>query len=150
MHVTLAQGLLKSPSPVAPQVCLVYTHTHPHLILRTSLISHMQKRKKCSGSHPEFPMKSLNTFWLHVHVEQMLPCWWFEGMLGYKPFLVRTVLSTERRNSHFLFAPMSQVQHSSCIRGAASPASAGQPFSPSREPGFQVPNFIRPLPPFSV
>lgn len=74
----------------------------------------------------------------------------FEGLLGYKPFLVRTVLSTERRNSHFLFAPMSQVQHSSCIRGAASPASAGQPFSPSREPGFQVLNFIRPLPPFSV
>ena len=40
------------------------------------------------------------------------------AMSGYKPFLVPTVLGTERRNSRFLFAPRSQVQQSSCSHGA--------------------------------
>ena len=40
-------------------------------------------------------------------------------MSGYKPFLVPTVLSTERRNSRFLSAPTAQAQQGGCTRGAA-------------------------------
>lgn len=39
-------------------------------------------------------------------------------MSGYKPFLVPTVLSTERRNSHFLSAPTARAQQGGRTRGA--------------------------------
>lgn len=39
-------------------------------------------------------------------------------MSGYKPFLVPTVLSTERRNSRFLSAPTAQAQQGGRTRGA--------------------------------
>lgn len=80
-------------------------------------------------------MKSLNTSRLHVHMGQMPPCWWSEGMLGYKPFLVRTVLSTERRNSHFLFAPVSQAQHSSCTVVLPVQHLQGSPSHPAQRQG---------------
>ena len=42
----------------------------------------------------------------------------FPLMSGYKPFLVPTVLSTERRNSRFLSAPTAQAQQGGRTRGA--------------------------------
>ena len=42
----------------------------------------------------------------------------FPLMSGYKPFLVPTVLSTERRNSRFLSAPTARVQQGGHTRGA--------------------------------
>ena len=55
-------------------------------------------------------------------------------MSGYKPFLVPTVLSTERRNSRFLSAPTAQAQQGGRTRGAgksgicrAVPAPRGPP-----------------------
>lgn len=47
-------------------------------------------------------------------------------MSGYKPSLVPTVLSTEGRTSHFLWAPTSQAQPGSRVCGATGPAPAGQ------------------------
>ena len=42
----------------------------------------------------------------------------FPLMFSYKPFLVPTVLSTERRNSRFLSAPTAQAQQGGRTRGA--------------------------------
>ena len=41
------------------------------------------------------------------------------GMSGYKPSLVPTVLSTERRSNCLLSDPTSSVQQGSCTRGAS-------------------------------
>ena len=53
-----------------------------------------------------------------VHVGTRGSLVWCPLMFGYKPFLVPTVLSTERRNSRFLSAPTAQAQQGGCTRGA--------------------------------
>lgn len=67
-------------------------------------------------------------------------------MLGYKPFSGLTVLSTECRNSHFLFAPKYR-----CSTAAASVVLAVQHLQGSHshpaQSGVQVLHFIRAPPP---
>ena len=67
------------------------------------------------------PVRSLGPPQPSVHVGTRASLVRCPLMFGYKPFLVPTVLSTERRNSRFLSAPTARAQRGGRTRGAGKP-----------------------------
>lgn len=107
MHVILAQGFLKSPCHTDLQ------NNHLQGETLSWWIPLYPKLATCLSTHLILPSLIFCT-----HGSKMLPQATLREVC-YKPSLVPTVLSTERRSNCFLSDPTSSVQQGSCTHGAS-------------------------------